>query len=717
MFPFWEVAIAPILEAAGAKRVVEIGAARGETTVLMLERLGPDAELHVIDPVPEFDPAEHERQFPGRYIFHRDTSHNVLPQLGPMDAALVDGDHNWYTVYHELKMLEAGAQRSGVLLPVTLMHDVGWPYGRRDLYYDPEDVPAEHRQPYRRAGMRPGHEHLMPSGGLNPTMFNAEMEGGPHNGVMTALDDFLSEYDRPVRTLVIPIYFGLAIVVDEEWFDRRPELATVLDRLENSEGQRDLLELAEDTRLRAMIFQHNIYYERQDRLERATKRYLDVVKSALVDEHYLEHELRLAYLTRCLDEGRKPEARIVRDPVRHDQNAYRRLVSQRLGPAGPDDAAASSFLPYAAMGKSRLEHIERCLDTIRTEAVPGDLAECGTGRGGGGIFLRAYLDAYEVPGRRVWVADRFRSSPEPDRNPRVPPNGVAGLQADLNLVRDGFQRFGLLDERVRFLQGPMESTLPDAPIGRLALLHLGHGLGGDVRTVLDNLYDKLAPGAFVIVEDHKDSRCRKDLKAFRTDRKITAPLQRVDASTVIWRKQASDRRGRATNAPASGAARAPLALAAPTESIDLSVVVVMYNMRREAERTLHALSRAYQEGIDDLGYEVIVLENGSDAAEKLDADFVESFGPEFRYVDLGEDATPSPVIALNHGIRLGAGRAFALMIDGAHVLTPGVLRFGMAGLATYEPAIVATQQWYVGPGQQGHAMDDGYDEDYEDRLF
>ena len=57
------------------------------------------------------------------------------------------------------------------------------------------------------------------------------------------------------------------------------------------------------------------------------------------------------------------------------------------------------------------------------------------------------------------------------------------------------------------------------------------------------------------------------------------------------------------------------------------------------------------------------------------------------------------------------------MIDGAHVVTPGVLRFGLAGLRTYEPAIVATQQWYVGPGQQRDAMDHGYDEEYEDRLF
>src|SRR5262249_428669 len=105
MFPFWQVAIAPILEAAAAKRVVEIGALRGDTTVLVLDLLGPEAEFHVIDPVPQFDPSEHEQRFPGRYFMHRDISHNVLPVLEPMDVALIDGDHNWFTVYNELRML------------------------------------------------------------------------------------------------------------------------------------------------------------------------------------------------------------------------------------------------------------------------------------------------------------------------------------------------------------------------------------------------------------------------------------------------------------------------------------------------------------------------------------------------------------------------------------------------------------------------------------
>ena len=106
MYPFWDRVVWPVLQATRARRIVEIGALRGETTALMLERLGPDTELHVIDPVPEFDPAEHEKKFPGRYIFHRDVSHNVLPTLPAVDVALVDGDHNWFTVYHELQMLE-----------------------------------------------------------------------------------------------------------------------------------------------------------------------------------------------------------------------------------------------------------------------------------------------------------------------------------------------------------------------------------------------------------------------------------------------------------------------------------------------------------------------------------------------------------------------------------------------------------------------------------
>ncbi len=105
-------------------------------------------------------------------------------------------------------------------------------------------------------------------------MNNAELEGGPRNGVMTALDDFIAEHDRPLRRLVLPIYFGLAFVVEEERLERQPELAAALDRLECSDGRYELLEVAEQVRLRAMIFQHNVHYQRSEQLDRATARHL-----------------------------------------------------------------------------------------------------------------------------------------------------------------------------------------------------------------------------------------------------------------------------------------------------------------------------------------------------------------------------------------------------------------------------------------------------------
>jgi cephalosporin hydroxylase len=723
MFPLWDVAIAPVLHAAHARRVLEIGALRGETTDRMVDDLGPGAELHVIDPEPAFDPAEHERRFPGRYRFHRGLSLDVLPTLGPIDAALIDGDHNWFTVYNELRLLADGARRHGTDLPVLVLHDVLWPYGRRDLYYAPERIPAEFRQPYARAGIRPGLRRLHPSWGLNPTLCNAEEEGGPRNGVMTALDDFIAEHPRAVRKLVLPIYFGLAIVVEEDRLAAQPDLGLALQRLESSEGRYELLEVAEATRVRAVVFQHSEHFRRDARTDRAVARYLAVLKDALLDRHYLENELRLTQLT-AREERNRPQPNELRDPVRNVQEPYRNLEGQRFAPSGPDDAAASSFLAYAPMGKSQLDHLERALDGLRHESVQGDLVECGTGRGGGAIFMRAYLDAHEVADTRVWVVDRFRSSPEPETGLSLPPRGIAGFQADLNIVRDGFARFDVLDDRVRFIQGTVGALAVGGP-SEIALLRIGRSAAAEIGSILEALYDRVADAGAIIVDCGIGADHRSALERFRANRQIETPLEPVDASAVAWRKApaestvangptASDE-DRPT--PASDGAHPRLAPPLPADPVDLSVVVVFYNMGREAPRTLHSLSRAYQEGIGGTSYEVIVVENGSDDDQALGETFVRDFGPEFRYLDVAGEATPSPVGPLNRGIEASRGRSLALMIDGAHVLTPGVLNFGLRGLVTYAPAIVAVQQWYVGPGQQGVAMDNGYDQAYEDRLF
>ena len=198
MFPLWDVAIAPVLHAARARRIVEIGALRGETTVQMLDDLGPDAELHVIDPVPEFDPREHERQFPGRYYFHEALSLDVLPD------ARADGrgaDRRRPQLVHGLQRAAAARRRArarrGAPLPVLILHDVLLavrpPRPLLRARADPRRSSAS-RTPSGACGR--AARSCSTRGGLNPTMCNAVEEGGPRNGVMTALDDFIAEYDR-----------------------------------------------------------------------------------------------------------------------------------------------------------------------------------------------------------------------------------------------------------------------------------------------------------------------------------------------------------------------------------------------------------------------------------------------------------------------------------------------------------------------------------------
>ena len=245
MFPFWDIVIEPLIEAVDPRVVVEIGALRGDTTIRLLESLNPGAELHVVDPEPQFDPGEHERRFAGRYVFHRDPSLDVIPHLPPVDLALIDGDHNWYTVYNELRLLDAGARRARSELPLLVLHDVLWPYGRRDGYYGPDRIPAEFRQPCRKAGIKRGQDALVTDGGLNSHIHNADHEGGPRNGVLTALEDFVAEREPSVRHVVVNAYHGLAVAADGPRLARGPRLGPLLDDLASDAGQDRIRTLAE----------------------------------------------------------------------------------------------------------------------------------------------------------------------------------------------------------------------------------------------------------------------------------------------------------------------------------------------------------------------------------------------------------------------------------------------------------------------------------------
>jgi O-methyltransferase len=193
-------------------------------------------------------------------------------------------------------------------------------------------------------------------------------------------------------------------------------------------------------------------------------------------------------------------------------------------------------------GLKRLDNLQFCVTDVLRRGVPGDLIETGAWRGGVTIFMRAILEACGDPDRRVWVADSFQGLPKPDPE-RWPAEAgdehwtMEQLAVPLEEVQANFARYGLLDERVRFLPGWFRDTLPTAPIERLAVLRLDGDMYGSTMEALDALYPKLSPGGYVIIDDYGAiPQCKEAVTDFRTAHGIIDPMEPVDWTGVYWQR-------------------------------------------------------------------------------------------------------------------------------------------------------------------------------------
>ncbi|MGH8552149.1 MAG: glycosyltransferase family 2 protein, partial [Methylococcales bacterium] len=131
--------------------------------------------------------------------------------------------------------------------------------------------------------------------------------------------------------------------------------------------------------------------------------------------------------------------------------------------------------------------------------------------------------------------------------------------------------------------------------------------------------------------------------------------------------------------------------------MDISFVVITFNMDRELPRTLLSLSRNYQLATQGIEYEILVVDNGS--RPPFGRERVEGRGPEFHYLYL-ENPLPSPAFALNQGVRQAHGKIVCLMIDGARIATPGLVRWAYAAFQAFEDPTVGVLGWHLGPQLQ-----------------
>jgi hypothetical protein len=196
---------------------------------------------------------------------------------------------------------------------------------------------------------------------------------------------------------------------------------------------------------------------------------------------------------------------------------------------------------FTMVGHKRLDNLRTCVETVLRDGIPGDFVETGIWRGGAVIWLRALLKCSDVHDRTIWAADSFAGLPKPSAeadkaSPLYDLSRSRYLSVSLEQVQENIKKFGLLDDRIRFLEGWFKDTLPAAPIKTIAVLRLDGDLYESTMDSLNNLFHKTSPGGFVIIDDYFTwPPCKKAVDEFLGARGIEVEMLRIDQSGAYFR--------------------------------------------------------------------------------------------------------------------------------------------------------------------------------------
>ena len=276
--------------------------------------------------------------------------------------------------------------------------------------------------------------------------------------------------------------------------------------------------------------------------EEPRRKYLDLVAKIILNEINPENGARIKYLLDAVCEA---------EPGRDRNDVLRTLVglhnSDEKVRAALDDLyrprhwwTKTLGFPFSMIGPKRLANTREAAETVIAEYIPGAMVETGVWRGGACIMMKAVMSAYGVS-RPLYVCDSFVGLPKltegPDAVLTLDENPL--LSAPVEDVRSHFERLDLLDDDVHFVKGWFEDTMPElARSGpeAIAVLRLDGDYYHSTMVVLENLYDKVSPGGFVIIDDyHAYEQCAQAVNEYRAAKGITDEMIEIDGVGIYWR--------------------------------------------------------------------------------------------------------------------------------------------------------------------------------------
>jgi len=190
--------------------------------------------------------------------------------------------------------------------------------------------------------------------------------------------------------------------------------------------------------------------------------------------------------------------------------------AQALADLSPADRQiVARVAAYTMTGHERRASLLGAVDHIVKHRIGGDIVECGVWRGGSMMAVALALMARGDTSRHLWLFDTFEGMSEPtdadralsgesaqdqlDRSARDHALwAVAGLEdVQANLWSTGYPR-----DRIHFVKGKVEDTIPATLPARIALLRLDTDWYESTRHELQHLYPLLSRHGVMIIDDY-----------------------------------------------------------------------------------------------------------------------------------------------------------------------------------------------------------------------
>lgn len=246
--------------------------------------------------------------------------------------------------------------------------------------------------------------------------------------------------------------------------------------------------------------------------------------------------------------------------LREIRKGLRRLMGRN--PVVNEGARDFGDETYALMEKvrgftmtsmARIHAVERAVNFIVAADLPGDFVECGVWRGGSTMAAALTLLRHDRTDRTIWLFDTFEGMPKPSDNDvgwdgspaikRWTRESVGAedrsdwLRVDIDEVRQNVASTGYPIDRVNFVKGMVQDTLPSAKVEKVALLRLDTDFYESTKVELEHLWPKLVPGGILIIDDYgRWLGQRKAVDEFFESQNKPVLIHRIDEYGYIAQK-------------------------------------------------------------------------------------------------------------------------------------------------------------------------------------